>query len=102
MYKYEFIHIFTDFYYICSMEIFHYQVLMRQNCMRMTMFFTIYFVWFFIFSTSGGQQRGQELEISVHLYLKPNNFKLFMNYCVYIHNNIDETNLLENLETPLY
>lgn len=70
--------------------------------MRMIMFFTTHFVWFLHILHIWGKQSGQELEIRVHLYLKPN-LKLFVNYCICTQNNIDKPNLLnKSLETPPY
>lgn len=56
------------------MQIINYQVLIQHSHRRMTIFFTPHFAWLLPILHFWDKQSGQELEISLHLCLKPNNF----------------------------
>jgi len=66
--KYEFIYILIIFTSIQHEN--YYQVLIQYSCIRMTIFFTTYFVHLLHILHIWDKQRGLELEISLHRCLK--------------------------------
>lgn len=81
----------------------HDQVLIQHSHMRMAIFFTTHFVCLLHILYIWDKQSREEVEVPLYFHLKTNNFKVFVNQWICLHNSIAKPHFLsKDLEIPSY